>query len=64
MTLRRSLCSLILAGILAGGSAAAALAQGLPGYKITYFDGELPLPSPSVAFPEEDWPEVARLARE
>jgi hypothetical protein len=34
-----------------------AKAQGLPGYKVEYFPGELPLPNPSISLPEEDWPE-------
>ncbi|WP_455373793.1 FG-GAP repeat domain-containing protein [Limibacillus halophilus] len=45
-----SLLALLLAAPGAG-------AQGLPGYKVEYFPGDLPLPSPSISLPQEDWPE-------
>jgi hypothetical protein len=44
-----SLLALLLAAPGAG-------AQGLPGYKVEYFPGDLPLPSPSISLPQEDWP--------
>jgi hypothetical protein len=49
---------LLLSGFLAFVSTADARAQeGLPGFRVDYYPGELPLPSPSVSSPEEEWPE-------
>ena len=47
---------LLLAALMLAPFSVAAQ-DGLPGFKVEYFKGSLPLPSPSIALPEEDWPE-------
>ncbi len=47
----------LLSGALLLSALPVAAQDGLPGFKVEYFDGTLPLPSPSIALPEEDWPE-------
>jgi len=50
--------ALLLTGFLTLLLPGVATAQeGLPGFRAEYYPGALPLPSPSVSAPEEDWPE-------